>query len=459
MGSFLVNTASRVTGKCSLLGDKSIACRSVILSSLACGKTTIHNFPPNDDCLYAMRALRQLGVRMRFDRGRRIVTVFGRGLSGLRKPKCAVFVGDSGTTLRLMLGVLAGQDFLVTLTAATSLSRRPMLRVTRPLRLMGAKISSELRAQSSKREEYPPLSIRGGNLKAITYKMPVASAQVKSAILLAGLYADKITRVIEPHKSRDHTERMLKLFKADVGVQGNSVTIRGGKELVSPGRLVIPGDISSASFFLVLAAILHGSRLVIRGVGLNPSRLGVVQVLQRMGARIRVTPPALLRRSSANDWWRTARGVRGTGYEPAGDLTIAGSSLRATVVKKQEIPSLIDELPILMVAACFAKGRTVFEGVAELRVKETDRVRSMTENLTRMGAVIQVAATGRSEDIIVQGVSELRGSRVKSFGDHRTAMSMVVAGLKAKGETRIDGIVCISKSFPNFLPLIRALVR
>lgn len=439
MRSFSVRRASRVQGKLILSGDKSVACRSVILSSVASGKTTIRNFPVHDDSLSALNLFRSLGVRISVSGSE--VTVFGRGLRGLLRPEGGrpVFVGDSGTTMRLALGVLAGQDFGVTLTSGKSLSLRPMLRVTRPLRLMGASI----KARRSKGEEYPPLSIRGGDLKAITYTMPVASAQVKSAILLAGLYAAGTTRVVEPEKSRDHTERMLRRFKARVSVRGRTVSVKGAGELVSPGTLIIPGDISSAGFFLVLAAILKGSRLLIRNVGLNPSRLGALRVLQRMSCRIRVQD----------------RGLRVTGYEPAGDIAVEASALTGTVVRKTEIPSLIDELPILMVAACFARGRTIFKGVGELRVKETDRIRSMSLNLSRMGGVVRLAGLGRSEDIVVEGVGGLRGCRVKSFGDHRTAMSMVVAGLCAEGETVVDDVACISKSFPGFLGLIKAIVR
>jgi len=273
--------------------------------------------------------------------------------------------------------------------------------------------------------------------------MPVASAQVKSAILLAGLYAKGNTQVIEPVKTRDHTERMLELFKASIKLKRNAIVIKGNQPLVSPGRITIPGDISSASFFLVLAAILPNSRLIIRNVGLNPSRNGVMRVLKRMGAKIKV--------SSLKS--------QVLGVEPLGDIIIKSSLLKGTVVKKEEIPSLIDELPILIVAACNARGITVFEGVGELRVKETDRIRSMSENLRKMGADIVVSKTGSSEKIIIKGVKQLKGVRVRSFGDHRTAMSMVVAGLNAQGKTYIDDIICINKSFPDFLNLLGVLIK
>ncbi len=437
-------------GEISLLGDKSIAHRALILSALASGKTTIKNFPLNKDSLSTLKALRKLGINIKKKKlekplGSSMVMVSGRGLYGLEKPKSSVFVGDSGTTMRLLLGVLAGQSFSATLTAGKSLSQRPMLRVTEPLRLMGAQI----RAQEHKRtraggEEYPPIRIKGGNLKAITYKMPIASAQVKSAIILAGLYAKGKTRVIQPVLSRDHTERMLKLFKADLKTRQNIVTIEGGRELISPGEINIPADISSAAFFLVLAAIIENSRLIVRNVSLNPSRSGIIRVLKRMGADIKVT---------------RSQGHKVTSFEPMGDIVVKGSSLRGVTVKKEEIPSLIDELPILMVAASYAKGKTVLEGAGELRLKETDRIRSMSENLKKMGADIVISKAAGSENIVIRGVKQLKGARVKAFGDHRTAMSMVIAGLKASGKTTIDDTSCIDKSFPHFLSLLKSIIE
>lgn len=453
MKFFLVKPASRLQGKIVLLGDKSIACRSIIISAISRGKTVIKNFPASKDCLYALKAFQKLGIKITEsakNRDARTITVSGKGLKGFRKPQCPVFVGDSGTTLRLALGILAGQDFSVTLSAGKGLSQRPMLRVNAPLRMMGAEISARRipntkhQIPNTKFEEYPPITIKGGNLKAITYKIPVASAQVKSAILLAGLYAQGTTRVVEPVKTRDHTERMLKLFKAGIKLKQNTIVIKGKRELVSPGELFIPGDISSAGFFLVAATLVAGSRVLLKNVSLNPSRTGIIKVLKRMGADIEVLK---------------FQGFKVSKFEPMGDLLVKSSSLRGTVVKKEEIPSLIDELPILMVAACYARGKTVFAGVGELRVKETDRIRSMTENLRKMGAQIQVMKTPKSENIIISGGRELKGATVRSFGDHRTAMSMVVAALRAQGETRIDDITCIDKSFPNFLSLLKTLLH
>ena len=525
MRFFSVRHASCVKGEILLLGDKSIASRAIIISAISCGKTTVENFPPNKDCLYTIKTFKNLGIQITHQKvkslpldpsfkciggstlsgfkgiGRttlrgKTITVFGNGLCGLKKPKGPIFLGDSGTTLRLALGVLAGQNFAVTLTAGKSLSVRPMLRVTAPLRMMGAEIcarhipKTKNLTPNTKFEEYPPLTIKGGYLNPLTYKIPFASAQVKSAILLAGLYAKGKTCVIEPAKTRDHTERMLRLFKAGIkfssarntkalrkknkisnGVNQNTIAIEGKKELVSPGRIFIPGDISSAAFFMVLGTILQNSRILIKDISLNPSRIGIIKILKRMGADIRITNYQLPI----------------TNYEPMGDLLVKSSSLKGTIVKKEEIPSLIDELPILMVAACFAIGKSVFEGVEELRIKETDRIISMSENLKKMGADIRVLSatsrggsssairiggcadvcgaknfggkTAKSEKIIIQGGRTLVGATVKSFGDHRTAMSMIVAGLAAEGKTRIDNITCINKSFPGFLNILKTLIR
>ncbi|MDD2702956.1 MAG: 3-phosphoshikimate 1-carboxyvinyltransferase, partial [Candidatus Omnitrophica bacterium] len=283
-------------------------------------------------------------------------------------------------------------------------------------------------------------------LKRVSYTMPVASAQVKSALLLAGLYASGKTVVVEPVHTRDHTERLLRLFRAGIAVskktKGAVISIRGKKELVSPGIIPVPGDISSAAFFIVLACLVPGSRIRIKNVSLNPSRMGIIGVLKRMNADIRISKLTAKRRS----------------WEPSGDIVVRSGSLKGTVVKKREIPSLIDELPVLMVAACFAHGKTVLEGVGELRVKETDRIRSMTGNLKKMGAVIDIRATAGGENIVIRGGNGLDGASVKSFGDHRTAMSLAVAGLSARGRTRIDDVSCIDKSFPGFLRLLKEIL-
>jgi len=442
--SFIVRPAMNLQGEIYLQGDKSIAHRSLILSGLCRGKTSIENFPVNKDCLYTLNALKKLGLKIVLKKDKRkfnTAVVYGKGLNGLKAPRSPVFVGDSGTTMRLLLGVLAGQDFIARVEAGKYLSLRPMLRVIYPLRLMGSQINARSKLVKGLLEQYPPVTVKGARLKAISYKIPVASAQVKSAILLAGLYAIGCTKVVEPTPTRDHTERMLKLFKVKIKNLGKEISLKGGQELFSPGKVYVPGDISSASFFMVAALIVPGSRILIKSISLNPSRIGIINVLKRMGADIKI------RRSK----------MPVSGAEPMGDVIIKTSRLKGVTVKKQEVPTLIDELPILMVAACFARGKSVFEGVEELRVKETDRINSMLINLRAMGAEIKAMNSLQGETMVVNGAAVLKGAAVKSFGDHRTAMSLVVAGLAAEGRTEVDDLSCINKSFPAFISLLDKL--
>jgi 3-phosphoshikimate 1-carboxyvinyltransferase len=423
-------------GSITLAGDKSIAHRALLLGAISCGKTILNNFPLHDDSLSTLNALIALGVKIK-RRGDSVI-ISGTGLRGLKASGKPVFVNNSGTTLRLLAGLLSGMDFTTRLTAADSLLRRPMSRINNPLRLMGARIRSRKRSG----EEYAPLIIKGGRLKGIIYRPAVASAQVKSAILLAGLFAQGKTKVIERVKTRDHTERMLKIFGADLAVNNRSVILKPGKTLASPGRIYIPGDISSAAFFMVLAAIVPGSKVAIRHLSLNPTRSGIINVLKRMQAAIKIV-------AVSHD--------KAADFEPIGDIVVRSSRLKGTVIGEREIPSLVDELPILMVAACFAEGRTLIKGAGELRVKETDRINSMTMNLKNMGADIRILRRGRAEDIVIRGQGRLCGAKLKSFGDHRTAMSMVVAALAAQGESRLDDIGCVSKSFPDFLKILKNL--
>ena len=435
MRPFAIKPASGLRGEVFLPGDKSIAHRAVMCGALSFGRTRIENFPANKDCLVTLSVFKKLGIKI-IRRGGNVV-VFGQGLHGLKGAKSPIFLGESGTTCRLALGVLAGQDFQTVLAAGRSLNQRPMLRVTNPLRMMGANI----KARRKGGEEFPPIIIRGGNLRGISYKIPVASAQVKSAILLAGLYSFGTTCVIEILKTRDHTERMMRLFKAGIRVKQNKIFVKGGRPLASPGTITVPGDISSAAFFLVAGAVVPNSRILIKNVSLNPTRIGVISVLKRMGAKIELRK----------------RKLRLPAFEPAGDILIKSSKLAATTIRRKEVPALIDELPVLMVAASLAKGRSVFEGVGELRVKETDRIRSMIANLKNMGADIRVAGKKGSERIIISSGALLQGGKVRSFGDHRTAMSMIIAGLAARNNTFIDDISCISKSFPGFVNILAAL--
>jgi 3-phosphoshikimate 1-carboxyvinyltransferase len=424
-------------GKIKVPGDKSIAHRALLISAVASGTTTIKNFPIHDDSWATRNALVALGVKISPISNQ--IKVSGRGLRGLSKPRKPIFVNNSGTTLRLLSGLLAGQNFKTKLVAAKYLAIRPMARVNIPLRMMGA----EIIARKKGLQEYPPITINGKiNLKGITYTLPVASAQVKSAILLAGLSAKGKTKVIEKVATRDHTERMLKTYGADITIKKNKVILNPGKDLTSPGVIYIPGDISSAAFFMVLAAILPKAKITITGVSLNPSRSGIINVLKRMQANIKILPVKSKTKNA----------------EPWGNIIVNSSSLKGTVVNPQKVPSLIDELPVLMVAACFARGKTIIRGVGELRVKETDRINSNLTNLLLMGADIRLVKTGNQEDIIINGLGALCGAQLKSFGDHRTAMSMVVAAMAAEGQSRIDDVSCINKSFPGFLATLNSLM-
>ena len=408
--------------------DKSISHRAVMLASISKGATRIKNLLMAEDIKHTIEAFRTMGVAIRPD-GKDFV-IHGINMHGLRKPLYPLYLGNSGTTMRMLPGILAGLDFEVVLTGDESLSNRPMKRIAEPLEKMGAMIEGK----RLKGELYPPLKIRGGKLKSINYKSKIASAQVKSCILLAGLYANGVTSVAEPVQSRDHTERMLSVFGCKVESKRRRVSIKGPVNLKSPGIIKIPGDISSAAFFIVAGCILPGVKIIIRNVGVNPTRIKAISILKKMDADI------FLKR-------------RGSSQEPVGDITIKSGKLKGTIISRREVAMAIDEIPVIMVAACFAKGKTVIKGIEELRVKETDRVYSMVTNLKKIGADIET----KGEFIIINGGRPLTGARVSSFGDHRTAMSMLVAGLGAKGKVIVTGLGCINKSFPNFLDLLNKL--
>lgn len=409
--------------------DKSIAHRAVLVGALTEGPTTIRPWPSGDDCQRTAQAVEALGLRV--DRSPEGLTVHGRGLSGLQAPAAPVDCGESGTTLRLTAGLLAGQPFAAQLTAAPSLSRRPMQRIVDPLIRMGARVDGR-RSPGHAQELYPPLTVHGRRpLQAVTYEMPVASAQVKSAILLAGLFAEGPTTVAEGHSTRDHTERLLRRCGVSVITQGARVTLTPGDRLTPPGLLQIPGDFSSAAFFLVAALCVPGSSLALEGVSLNPSRIGLLAIVQRMGARIE--------HEVLTETW-----------EPSGRLTVEAQPLQAVRLTPGEIPAVIDELPVLMAAAACARGTSRFEGVAELTVKETDRVRSMVEGLRRFGVQVALPAP----DVVEITGGTLIGAEVASAGDHRTAMSLAIAGLVATGRTTVRGAECVAKSFPTFFELL-----
>jgi 3-phosphoshikimate 1-carboxyvinyltransferase len=419
-----IKPVKRLSGEVKLPGDKSISHRAVILGAIASGVTRARGVLDCDDCNCTIDTFRTMGITIKKEKD--ITIIEGKGLKGLSGPKVPLNVGESGTTMRLLAGILSGQDFEATLTGAPSLSRRPMKRVIEPLSMMGARITS-------RGGDYPPLIINGSPLRAIDYEMPMASAQVKSAILLAGLYASGVTSVAEKQVSRDHTERMLTLFDADVTTEGTKVSVKGGRELAAKS-IDIPGDISAAAFFIAGATILAGSKVRIDNVGVNPTRAGLLNVLSRMGANIK-----LLNRRDVS--------------EPAADMVVESAATKGTTINREEIPSLIDELPVIFVIAAVSRGETVIEGAGELRVKETDRISSMQSNLKAMGAGMEVDG----DDIIIEGGSPLKGAGLKSFGDHRTCMSMAIAALAASGKSAIDDIGCVNKSFPGFFGTLEGL--
>jgi len=432
MKTMAIKPCKAVGGAMELPGDKSISHRAAILSSLSRGRTEIRGFLFSDDCLVTLKALKGMGVGVKTFRREHRVIIDSCG--ALRPPRSPLDMNESGTSARILMGLLAGQGFASRLTGAPSLLKRPMARVIKPLTLMGARIKARLKGGQA----YLPALIQPSELCGICWKQEVASAQVKSSLLLAGLFAQGETCVRESVATRDHTERMLKLFRADVHIGASGIMLKQGR-LVSPGLVIVPGDISSAAFFVVAALVLKGSRLVIKNVGVNPTRTGAIRVLQRMGGYIRQT----CERKS---------------YEPMSDLDVRFSELRGIRIRASEIPSLIDELPILMVAGSLAKGRTVIEGAGELRVKETDRIRSMGWNLRKAGVKVETKVTAGREDIIITGSDSLRGGHFRSYGDHRTAMSMYVAALAASGPSFLDDPGCVCKSFPEYFSEFKHLI-
>lgn len=425
MADFTLKEKTRTfAGEITPPGDKSISHRTIILGSLARGKTRASGFLASQDTLATANAFRNMGIEVEVDAGE--VEIAGRGLFGLKEPRKAIDAENSGTTARLLTGVLSAQSFRSTITGDDSLRRRPMSRVTVPLRSMGARISGE--------GEVLPLRITGSELQGIDYSSPVASAQVKSAILLAGLYAAGGTSVTEPERTRDHTERMLRDFGVPVEVSGTRVSVSPGVEF-SGTELEIPSDISSAAFFIVAALVNPGSEIVVKNVGLNPLRTGVLDILWEMGADISVEN----RRECCG--------------EPVGDLIARYGALGAVRIEGESVSRAIDELPVISVAACFAEGETVISGAGELRVKETDRISAMTDELSKLGADISETPDG----MIINGTGELRGARCESRGDHRVAMSLAVAATRARGETVIGDAGCVSISFPEFFPFFETL--
>jgi 3-phosphoshikimate 1-carboxyvinyltransferase len=426
MSDLVIQASRGLRGEIELPGDKSISHRSVMFAAIAEGDTRITGFLTGEDTMNTAKAVRMLGIGVE-GIGTGSLKVHGRGLHGLSEPAGVLDLGNSGTGMRLLAGLLAGQDFFSVLSGDEYLRKRPMARIVEPLRQMGARIDGRSGGRLA------PLAIRGRGIRAIDYQSPVASAQVKSALLLAGLYANGATSVSEPSKSRDHTERLFRFFGVTVKEEGNRVTVPGLQRLRAPGPLAIPSDISSAAFFMVAASIVPGSDLLIRNVGVNPTRTGVIDVLAAMGADIGLEN----RREQAG--------------EPVADIRVRHARLRAGKISGDVIPRAIDEIPVLCVAAAYAEGTTVIRDAAELRVKESDRIATMAAELRKMG----VAVTESPDGMEITGRESLTGALSESHGDHRVAMSMAVAGLAARGETSVRDAGWIETSFPGFERLLR----
>ncbi len=418
----------RLVGDVTIPGDKSISHRAIMFGSLAKGTTKITNFLLGEDCLSTIACFRKLGVQIEVSEDE--VVVYGKGIEGLKEANEVLDVGNSGTTARLMMGILSGLPFHSVLIGDESIGKRPMKRVTKPLKMMGTSIDGREDAT------YTPISIRGGSLNSISYASPVSSAQVKSSILLAGLFANGTTTVTEPEKSRDHTERMLKAFGCELVVDGNKVSIKGNQELTATD-VIVPGDISSAAFFLVAGSIVPNSEILLKNVGVNPTRTGILTVLERMGANL------------------TLEDEKVVNGEPIANIRVKSSKLRSTVIGGAEIPTCIDELPILALAAALADGETIIKDAEELRVKETDRIQTVVTELTNLGVSIEATKDG----MIIQGNSSLIGANVNSHGDHRMGMMLSIAALLAKGDTIIENTECIAVSFPNFKEQLNELIK
>lgn len=412
-------SVSGLRGTVTVPGDKSISHRAVLFGSIAKGITRVEGFLQGADCLSTISCFRRLGIDIENEAG--IVTVHGKGLHGLQAPTEVLDCGNSGTTTRLISGILSGQKFPVTLTGDASIQKRPMGRIIKPLTQMGAQITSE------RGDGCAPLHIQGGSLHGIHYQSPVASAQVKSAILLAGLYAEGETAVTEPTLSRNHTELMLKGFGADISSSGTTASIRPVSELYGQG-ITVPGDISSAAYFLAAGSLIPNSEILIQNVGINPTRAGIVTVCNAMGADL------------------TLLNEHVVSGEPVADLLIRTSQLKATTIEGAIIPTLIDELPVIALMACFAEGTTIIRDAAELKVKESDRIQVMVDNLTAMGAHVE----GTDDGMIIEGGHPLHGAVVDSHLDHRIAMTFAIAGKLASGETEITGAECVNISYPTY---------
>jgi len=422
---FTVNPSNVRDAAVTVPGDKSISHRALMLGSVANGSTDISGFLAGEDCLATLSAMRAMGVQIE-QTGPTDIVVHGRGLHGLGRPESALDLGNSGTAMRLMAGLLSGQDFDSRLVGDESLSSRPMGRVITPLLAMGADIGSE--------DGRPPLTVRGNRaLTAIEYELPVASAQVKSAVLLAGMYADGVTSVVEPAVTRDHTERMLGAMGVEVQTSGHRISVQGGQALKSCS-IRVPGDLSSAAFVILAALLSENAEIVIESVGVNPTRTGVIDILQAMGADISLENPRLL------------------SQEPVADIRVRSSAMQGGVVDPGLVSLAIDEFPVLFVAAAAARGTTRFSGIGELRVKESDRIAAMSAGLRALGIEVD-----ESDDGAVVYGGKFTGGDVESFGDHRIAMSLAVAAGSSSGPVVVRDTAAVETSFPGFATLMASL--
>lgn len=418
-----------IKGELTVPGDKSISHRSIMLGSLAKGNTEVTGFLQGADCLSTIDCFRKMGVQIT-NKGNGTVVICGRGLRGLLPPDDTLDVGNSGTTTRLMSGILAAQSFSSRVNGDASIQKRPMKRIMTPLAMMGADIKSE------NGNDCAPLVINGRQLKGVSYVSPVASAQVKSAILFAGLYAEGETKVTEPALSRNHTELMLEEFGVDIKTEAKAVTVAPAQELFAR-KINVPGDISSATYFMVAAAITPNSCVTVKNVGINPTRDGIIRVMKMMGADIKVE--------------KTSADIG----EPTADITVKTSELKGCVIGGDIIPTLIDEIPAIAILACFAEGETIIKDAGELKVKESNRIDVMVSNLLAMGADIEATDDG----MIIKGGKSLHGATIDSKLDHRIAMSFAVAALNADGETDILGSECVDISYPGFYGDLMKLLR
>ncbi|MFT6790990.1 MAG: 3-phosphoshikimate 1-carboxyvinyltransferase [Cellvibrionaceae bacterium] len=422
---YVVHPGARLGGSLRLPGDKSISHRSIMLGAIAEGTTVISGFLEGGDTLATLQAFREMGVDIEGPTNGQVV-IHGVGLRGLRKPDNSLDMGNSGTAMRLLAGLLAGQNFNATLTGDRSLCKRPMNRIAKPLRQMGIQVDTA-------EDEKPPITIHGSKPQAIHYAMPMASAQVKSCILLASLYAEGKTSIAEPGPTRDHTERMLRSFGYDVKSEDNTVLLSGGGKLKGI-EIDVPADISSAAFFMVAACITPGSKICLKHVGVNPTRDGVIRILRLMGANIELVNQRMM------------------GAEPVADIEVSSSSLRGITIPSAWVPLAIDEFPVLFVAAACAEGTTLLQGAEELRVKESDRIQVMADGLQTLGVDAQPTVDG----MVIQG-GKLTGGEVETHDDHRIAMSFAIAALQASDSVIINNCAHVATSFPGFVETAKAL--